>query len=84
MKKFARIKSYKYDEIFPKEAVGSIVQLLGKERISWSNQKYYRVKYLDEKFRKYNGLCLAGGGRFDDIYTDNLEILEGEKNNGLK
>lgn len=76
MKKYARIKSYQGDEIFPKEAIGKIVELVGEERMSFSGHPFYKVKFLDKELKMWNGAQLAGGGYFDEIYTTNLIILK--------
>lgn len=82
MSKYARVldnKYYELDEIFPREAIGTVVELLEKKVADFGpgiGKEYYKVKFLDDNVKRYNNQQLAGGGMFDEIFIDNLELID--------
>ena len=80
--RYARVldnKYYELDEIFPREAIGTIVELLEKKVANFGfgrGREYYKVRFLDDKVKDYNNLNLECGGYFDEIYVDNLEEVD--------
>jgi hypothetical protein len=79
--KYGKIIDYKY-EILGSKLKGQRVKLLRKKKSSFGHD-FYVVEFLSDKLKCYNGMTLAGGGRFDYIYEFNIQI-EKEKNKEVK
>lgn len=63
-------------EILGKEMIGQEVNILEEKMATFGPAElYYVVEFTSEKFKRYNGLPLMGGGYFNEIYARNIKII---------